>query len=69
MVVALLSLTALIGAPLMAGLLGWRVYCGTPWRLPDANRFERASIALGIALSIFSGWIGICHNLLEAIRP
>jgi hypothetical protein len=69
MTMALLTLAALIGAPLIAGWLGWHVYTGAPWRLPDACRLERAGVALIVAVSVFSGWIDICHKALEAIKP
>ena len=44
MALALLSIAVLAGAPLLAGWIGWHVYSGAPWRLPDAGRFERAAV-------------------------
>lgn len=66
---ALLSLSGLIGAPLMGGWIGWRVYSGAPWRLAGANRLERGAIAMSLASSVFIGWVNIFHGILEAMKP
>lgn len=69
MALVLLTLAALIGAPLAAGWIAWHVYRGAPWRLLNENQFERAGIAVIVAGSVFLGWLDVCHKILEAIKP
>ena len=66
MIMALLSLVGLIGAPVVAVFMFWQVYVGAPWLIEW--RIYRGVIAAIVALSIFNSWLDMCDKILRAIN-